>query len=77
MSTQKTNKVKSHPLYNTWRALRQRCDRKNHHSYIYYGDRENAGGPDVVPCFVVEYPAGTRARQAIEQVETLVSGVVK
>lgn len=39
MNTQKTNKVKSHPLYNTWRALRQRCDRKNHQDYIYYGAR--------------------------------------
>lgn len=30
---------KSHPLYNTWIGMRQRCNNKNHSNYHQYGGR--------------------------------------
>ena len=28
-----------HPLYETWRGMRQRCKNPNHHAYRYYGGK--------------------------------------
>ncbi len=32
-----TLNVTEHPLYETWRGMRQRCTNPNHSAYIYYG----------------------------------------
>jgi len=40
----KTNNIRNHPLYSTYRGIKRRCYGKNNHSYKYYG------GNNVIMC---------------------------
>lgn len=35
----KTSAVKTHPLYNTWRKMKGRCEKKSDKDYLSYGGR--------------------------------------